>query len=409
MSRNKIFGNEHLANLTSIVLARHCPAHTSCPFQIEIPTMLNEYEQRREARIARNRDILLRLVGDLPNALMGDRGGESLKPKSQGKRKPSVKNVIPEEDQRRSGRIRNLPAPIYTSFEVDEDLGDANARAARRQARRAKNGSQARSGGPKDLLTTVKKQSKPPAPPTKGSIKTLNARINECAANRLGRPISDGTGALKAAVIHELSPTSNPRFSKYSGIQEWKNAVCLFVNVGDKHGNSYDNVFTHAGGQVSWFAQPKQHEETPVIARILETLEDRFDKVQDATSCLRLGGDVEIDDEDASEQKNKKAKTESNSKSKPGIQKPVWPLHLFARMEGFEYVYCGRLRVLEHFPHKQPMKFLFRLLDAPVLRNSDNFLGLVDLADADASLGKHKTKASAASKKMLERKEGVLK
>mmetsp|Transcript_1099 Transcript_1099/g.4178 ORF Transcript_1099/g.4178 Transcript_1099/m.4178 type:complete len:81 (-) Transcript_1099:1020-1262(-) len=74
-------------------------------------------------------------------------------------------------------------------------------------------------------------------------------------------------------------------------------------------------------------------------------------------------------------------------------------------MEGFTYVYCGRLRVLEHFPHKTPMQFVFRLLDAPLLRHSDDFLGLVDLADADASLGEHKEKAAAASKKMLDRKE----
>lgn len=32
------------------------------------------------------------------------------------------------EAVRRSGRIRNHPAPIYTSFEVDEDLGDASTR-----------------------------------------------------------------------------------------------------------------------------------------------------------------------------------------------------------------------------------------------------------------------------------------
>jgi hypothetical protein len=44
--------------------------------------------------------------------------------------------------------------------------------------------------------------------------------------------------------------------------------------------------------------------------------------------------------------------------------------------------------------HRLPMKFTFRLLDAPLLRTSDDFLGLVDLADADASLGAYK----AASK-----------
>ena len=64
-----------------------------------------------------------------------------------------------------------------------------------------------------------------------------------------------------------------------------------------------------------------------------------------------------------------------------------WPVHLFCRMEGCEYVYCGRLRTIDHDPNARPMKFTFRLLDAPLLRTSDDFLGLVDLADADADPG----------------------
>jgi hypothetical protein len=357
--------------------------------------MLTEYEQRREARIARNREILMRLVGDLPahKALMEADPRSSPKPKS-AKRKAAS---IPEGEQRRSGRIRNMPAPIYTSFEVDEDLGDAGARAARREARR-KASSSSRSGGSVARDKVAPRGSpKPPAPPAKGSIKTLAARVDEVAAKYLGRPISDGTGALKAAVIHELAPVANPRFSKYSGIQEWKNCVCLFANVGDKNGNSYDNVFTHAGGQVSWFAQPTQHEETPVIARILETAHEKHDATQDATAPEGLGSIAgeEEGEEDA-------GGTTEHPKKK---NRAVWPLHFFARMEGCEYVYCGRLRVLEHFPNKTPMKFLFRLLDAPMLRHSDDFLGLVDLADADASLGEHKPKAAAASKKLKLEKE----
>lgn len=398
--------------LSSPILPRACVSRTLAP------PMLTEYEQRREARIARNREILVRLVGDLPAhwAMMKDPNESSPEKKKTGvKRKPRAS--IPEEDQRRSGRIRNLPAPIYTSFEVNEDLGDQLVRAARREARRKQIATD-RSKGSVSGESAKPKPSKPPAPPAFGSIKTLEAKINECSLTHLGQPISDGTGALKAAVIHTLSPVSNPRFSKYSGIQEWKNCVCLFINVGDKHGNSYKNVFTHAGGRISWFAQPSQHEETPVIKRILETIEEKHDATQKSTAPAGLGeenGDEEDDlkhegsDKKAkSEAKHKQCKSDTTKKEpRPEKEKkqPVWPVHLFARMEGFTYVYCGRLRVLEHFPHKTPMQFVFRLLDAPLLRHSDDFLGLVDLADADASLGEHKEKAAAASKKMLDRKE----
>ena len=360
--------------------------------------MLTEYEARREARIARNRAILLELVGSLPAHREMLAAGSPAPPTKRAAKKRKAPSV-PEEEQRRSGRIRNLPAPIYTTFERDEDLGD-------RVARRRGDATTTPRSKP-----TAKKPSKPAAPPAVGSIKTLDARITRCAAEYLGAKIAPppGSGALKEAVIRELAPVSNPRFSKYSGIQEWKNCVCLFANVGDKNGNSYDNVFTHAGGQVSWFAQPTQHEETPVIARILETAHEKHDSTQDATAPDALGGIAEgeegaeagvgeADDAGAEPKPKPKPKKKSASGS-------VWPLHFFARMEGCEYVYCGRLRVLEHFPNKTPMKFLFRLLDAPLLRHSDDFLGLVDLADADASLGEHKPKAAAASKKLKLEKE----
>jgi hypothetical protein len=376
--------------------------------------MLTEYEQRREARIARNREILLRLVGDLPahKALL-DAGQHSSPPPKYGAKRKATS--VPEGEQRRSGRIRNMPAPIHTSFEVDEDLGDVGARAARREARRK--ASTKRSGVDDSTnIRHVKGPAKPPAPLARGSIKTLCARIDDVTKKYLGCPISDGTGALKAAVIHALAPISNPRFSKYSGIQEWKNCVCLFVNVGDKNGNSYDNVFTHAGGRVSWFAQPAQHEDTPVIARILETAETKHDATQDATAPKSLGG-VETDEEPEEALDNDvlgdETKTETETdlgrnddeKTKLAKREACWPLHFFARMEGCEYVYCGRLRVLEYFPKTSPMKFLFRLLDAPLLRHSDDFLGLVDLADADASLGEREQDASAASRKMKQEKE----
>ena len=212
---------------------------------------------------------------------------------------------MPEEEQRRSGRIRNLPAPIYTTFERDEDLGD-------RVARRRGDATTTPRSKP-----TAKKPSKPAAPPAVGSIKTLDARITRCAAEYLGAKIAPppGSGALKEAVIRELAPVANPRFSKYSGIQEWRNCVCLFVNVGDKHGNSYDNVFTHAGGRIAWFAQPTQDEETPVVARIPATADARFDAVQDATAPEGMRWRPEEEptrrpDDDAKKAKKKDAKEE---------------------------------------------------------------------------------------------------
>ena len=50
----------------------------------------------------------------------------------------------------------------------------------------------------------------------------------------------------------------------------------------------------------------------------------------------------------------KKMKTIPNDakKGKAGKKIKEWPVHLFCRMEGCEYVYCGRLRAMEYDPRK---------------------------------------------------------
>ena len=374
---------------------------------------MNEYEARRDARIARNRAILAQLVGDLPYAMMTaptDRPRASTG--GSGKKRPRV--TINEEDLRRSGRIRNLPAPIYTTFERDDDLGDANSKSRRpdRPDKRRQTNDE-RAAAAKDryagtsaaggIVTTTPgpRSSKPAAPPSANSLRSLDATMSRCAANHLGRPISDGTGGFKAAVVHEISPIANPKFSKMSGIQEWRNVVTLFVNVGDKHGNSYDNVFTHCGGRITWFAQPRQGEDTPVIQRIARTKDGRgMDALALATAPAGLIPGDEDDEEDGEDGTKNGAKTGAEAGAKTGAETGAgggkgrqrrrdkeWPVHLFCRMEGCEYVYCGRLRTIDHDPSARPMKFTFRLLDAPLLRTSDDFLGLVDLADADADQG----------------------
>ncbi len=41
------------------------------------------------------------------------------------------------------------------------------------------------------------------------------------------------------------------RFSKYSGVVEWANAVVLWVNVG---GEDYSNTFLDGGRRMIWYA-----------------------------------------------------------------------------------------------------------------------------------------------------------
>lgn len=324
---------------------------------------MNEYERKREERIARNKAVLERLIANNPAhaALHTERPSAS---SSIARAKPKKAAAVPENELRRSGRVRKLPAPVYTTFDVHDDLGDGY-----RGAKRVKYGEKQTGAASHHQQKTPKRPSSTPtAPPSANSLRALKARLWDVYTNYLGEPIPPppGDGGLKAAVVKALSPVSNPKFSKMSGIQEWANCVALYVNVGDKHGNTYNNVFTHAGSRITWFAQPRQNEDTPVIRSIVATANMEEESVEDA-----------------------RERANAEEEEGRGIAKGKdWPLHLFCRMEGCEYVYCGRLKMIDYQPSKHPMKFTMRLVDAPLLRGSEHFLGLVDLADADANAKK---------------------
>ena len=161
----------------------------------------------------------------------------------------------------------------------------------------------------------------------------------------LGKQVlpTDGSGSFKAACMSRLRGGGTVRFNRYSGIQEWQNAVsglvrtphaawcrraltseatrqvALFVNVRGKSG-SYANIFLQGGRQMTWFAQPTQSAETPVIRRLL--------------ACRDLNA--------------------------------ATPVLLFIREEGCAYVYAGRLTCHEYFPRASPLKLVWQLADFEV-------------------------------------------
>ena len=198
---------------------------------------------------------------------------------------PKQKKVIDDANLRRSNRARKLPAPVYTTFDVDEDLGDARAwkKTKRRSDKQDEHASRSETAAAR----------KPSAPPSANSIRALRARLWEMYTNYLGERVEppEGDGGLKAAVVKALSPVHSPKFSKMSGIQEWKNCVVLYVNVGDKHGNTYDNVFTGAGSRISWFAQTRQDEESSAIKVVLKTMTLEEESVEDAVKRAEDGDD----------------------------------------------------------------------------------------------------------------------
>ena len=127
-----------------------------------------------------------------------------------GPSKKRPRTEINEEDLRRSGRIRNLPAPIYTTFERDEDLGDKSGsryvylsnylvwetsmtscfvyRKSTKKTTGKDTATYAGTSAAGGVVTTVSTppRSKSSAPTSANSLKALDAKMTDCASNHLG-------------------------------------------------------------------------------------------------------------------------------------------------------------------------------------------------------------------------------
>ena len=74
--------------------------------------MLTEYEQRRDARIARNREILMQLVGDLPAHAEMMRADTSPAPKSSGAKR-KARPSVPWRNSAAPGASETCPRPLH--------------------------------------------------------------------------------------------------------------------------------------------------------------------------------------------------------------------------------------------------------------------------------------------------------
>ena len=198
--------------------------------------------------------------------------------------------------------------------------------------------------------------------PEPGTSRAIKLDVDAMVEAHLGKHMSGPP--TKDSVVKALTGGRGARFSKYSGSLEWKNCVLLWVNVG---GSDYKNVFhaapagqqdkpgkpgkraeesteeaeeaEGAGMTMTWYASPRNNETTPVVARLIGS-----------------------------------AASSSSGKGTPVL--------LFCRLPGEPYVCCGRLRYLSHVPGRQPVKFLWQLVDVARLRGAPAFEELMSAAPA---------------------------
>lgn len=211
------------------------------------------------------------------------------------------------------------------------------------------------------------------------SSQLLEIDLNGFHARWLGNQIwPKGKQTIMQGVA---GPQCTPLFSRMSGIQMWKNAILLFVNVQGE--SMYDNVFHQvsksqeggdgeAGGgdresavYFQWFAQQRHHLESPAIVRLL--------KAQKGQESLRL--------EDESYFTPMAAQVPSSTAPSGTQQQSTEPVLLFIRHVDGPYIYCGRLGYLGHRANSVPLEFRWQLLDIAALA-WDKIKTLVDASSA---------------------------
>ena len=118
-------------------------------------------------------------------------------------------------------------------------------------------------------------------------------------------------------------------FNKYCGVQEWHNAVFLWINLGSKD-NVVVNEFLNGGKQITWFGGSRMYDHSPVIHKL-----------------LRLG----------------KEATKSTSRI------VLWVRKYDAKSKKFTpYICLGRLSYHSHQPGSHPLAFVWDLIDASFLK-----------------------------------------
>lgn len=128
---------------------------------------------------------------------------------------------------------------------------------------------------------------------------------------------------------------------------------------------SYANMFLDNGGALTWFAQPLQKPETPVIVRLLHA---------GAATAAAQGIDVSgwpATSQDA-------AKTVDRDSAAASAAQPPSPAEvlLFCRLPDEPYLCCGRLALRAVDLAARPLRFLWQLCDAPVLRETEAFTAM---------------------------------
>jgi hypothetical protein len=196
---------------------------------------------------------------------------------------------------------------------------------------------------PKRKRTRPPSSSSSPVPPAANSVRSIDLDtealvlgekgILGISMERTGKEFVIYESFALAASTEEQDRLQGSRlsFNKYCGVQEWRNSIFLWVNLGNKDNNPVVNDFLEDAKQITWFGGSRMHDESPVIHKLI--------------------------------QRGKEA-TALSSRIVLWCRKYQRDIKQFT-----PYVCFGRLAYHSHVPESQPLAFVWNLLDSEAFQN----------------------------------------
>lgn len=199
----------------------------------------------------------------------------------------------------------------------------------------------------------------------------------------LGQPIAGGKVGVvrKAAILQSFNSeqkrpnvrkTPVPHFPRGSGLLEFSNAFCLFVNVPSR---SYPNTFSIlADGKederdclMSWWPGRGQTLDHPVIQRLLGKYPFQQDagEIKEFNSRFKKSEERENIGDETSEMLNNRQ----------------YSILLFIRPSKRDYVFCGNLSVNQIRDIDGQLSIIWKLEEYSNLRNSFHFQEILQLSN----------------------------
>jgi hypothetical protein len=289
----------------------------------------NPYIALREAKIARNEAKLAQLGLLRPSVPAKSNAGVRAHTKVQ-KRQVAPKPAL--EPTRRSTRLsQHTDQPNYKELVLPDEGYRKRPRVVADDA------------NDKVLISppsaAVVRQ---PSTPASNSVRSIDINVDKLLMGEHGLLGKMAEHPGKEHVINkafELASTTEDQqrlsgtrlsFNKYCGVQEWNNAVFLWVNLGSKD-NTVVNDFLEDGKQITWFGGSRMYDDSPVIQKL-----------------LRLGKDA----------------------SENASNIVLWVRRYDAGLKKFSpYICLGRLSYHSHQPGSHPLAFVWTLIDSELLKN----------------------------------------